>query len=176
MLRKAIKRHWWKALLVAITVYLCFMAAKSQPEYKKVSTIPAEPVIMLAEEPQIQETPRLWGLCRVTAYCSCSKCCGEYAKNRPVDSDGLEIVKGASGERLQPLVSCASSLPFGTELYIPDLDMHLVVQDRAAKWIDKRYDGYYVDIYIDDCSNIWNILPDDKDFMEVLITSEQSNQ
>ena len=34
----------------------------------------------------------------LTAYCSCEKCCGIWAKNRPMDENGEQIVLGASGE------------------------------------------------------------------------------
>ena len=37
---------------------------------------------------------------RLTAYCSCSLCCGKWANNRPVDENGNEIVYGSIGERL----------------------------------------------------------------------------
>ena len=38
---------------------------------------------------------------KLTAYCSCSICCGKWAYNRPVDENGKEIVYGSIGERLQ---------------------------------------------------------------------------
>ena len=53
---------------------------------------------------------------KVTAYCSCEKCCGRWAKNRP---NG--IVYGASGEQLIPNVSIAtdpSVIPYGTTVVI----------------------------------------------------------
>ena len=53
---------------------------------------------------------------RVTAYCACSKCCGKYALNRPLDENGNEIVLGAANKRLTSGVSCASPLPFGTKI------------------------------------------------------------
>lgn len=36
---------------------------------------------------------------RCTAYCSCRKCCGKYAKNRPLDANGNEVVLTTSGAR-----------------------------------------------------------------------------
>ena len=53
---------------------------------------------------------------KVTAYCSCEKCCGEWAMNRP---DG--IVYGSSGEELIPGYSIAVDpkvIPYGTEVII----------------------------------------------------------
>lgn len=58
---------------------------------------------------------------KLTAYCSCQKCCGKWALNRPKDENGNEIVKGSSGEVLIPKVSIAvdtSVIPHGSEIVI----------------------------------------------------------
>ena len=96
----------------------------------------------MVEEPAEPE-PVLLGSFRVTAYCSCEKCCGEWAKNRP---DG--IVYGASGEELVAGVSCASPLPFGTVVEIEGLGEY-VVQDRTAAWVVEKYGEQQIDIYFD---------------------------
>lgn len=83
------------------------------------------------------------GTYRVTAYCACEICCGEWAHNRP---DG--IVLGASGVELQAGVSCGASLPFGTVLEIEGLGRY-VVQDRMAQWVINKYGTNCVDIYFD---------------------------
>lgn len=81
---------------------------------------------------------------RITAYCSCAVCCGEYAYNRPTDENGNPIVYGASGERLRQGVSVAadtSVLPFGTEILI---DGHTyVVQDVGGAIRGNRIDVYF---------------------------------
>lgn len=118
------------------------------------------------------ETTNIWGTCRVTAYCSCEKCCGKYALNRPKDENGNEIVYGAAGIPLTSYRSCASSLPLGTVIYIHELDMEFVVEDRAAKWIDEKYDGMYVDIYINDHQACWDFIRGQSEWMEVQIMSE----
>jgi 3D (Asp-Asp-Asp) domain-containing protein len=78
---------------------------------------------------------------RITAYCSCEKCCGKWAKNR---TNG--IIKGASGIELKEGVSIASSLPFGTRLIINGLGEY-IVQDRTSNWISKKYRNKIIDIY-----------------------------
>lgn len=83
------------------------------------------------------------GVCRVTAYCSCVKCCGKWALNRP---NG--IVYGAEGTELIAGISCASPLPFGTILEIEGLGQY-VVQDRIAQWVLDEYGDNCVDIYFD---------------------------
>lgn len=120
-------------------------------------------------------TPKktFWSTCRVTAYCPCVKCCGSWANKRPKDANGKPIVRGAAGTRLQSKVSCASSLPFGTKLYIPDLNLTLVVEDRAAKSIDRKYSGKYIDIYVDNHSGCYDLLRGCKDYMEVYIVSKE---
>ena len=58
---------------------------------------------------------------KLTAYCSCSLCCGKWAYNRPVDENGNEIIYGSIGERLKEGHSIAvdpSVIPYGTEVSI----------------------------------------------------------
>lgn len=64
---------------------------------------------------------KLIGRFKITVYCACSKCCGKYASNRPVDANGNVIVKGASGRVLIPYYSIATDprvIPSGTEVVI----------------------------------------------------------
>lgn len=98
-----------------------------------VSTIPPQP-----PPPPPTETYR------VTAYCSCEICCGEYAKNRP---NG--IVYGASGEELKAGYSIAAShdLSFNTKVIIEGHTFE--VQDRLATWVTDKY-GLCIDIYFTD--------------------------
>lgn len=79
----------------------------------------------------------------ITAYCSCEKCCGIWAKNRP---DG--IVYGASGIELESNLSIAApGFEFGTSIYIDGLEY--VVHDRTANWIVDKYESKIIDIYFD---------------------------
>ena len=94
----------------------------------------------LVEEPAEPE-PVLLGSFRITAYCSCEKCCGEWAKNRP---NG--IVYGAAGVELKAGVSCASPLPLGTVVEVEGLGEY-IVQDRPAQWVIDKYGENQIDIY-----------------------------
>jgi 3D (Asp-Asp-Asp) domain-containing protein len=98
----------------------------------------------LQEEPTVEEKLQDLGEFRITAYCACEKCCGEWADNRP---DGKVI--GAAGIELKAGVSCASTLPFGTVLDIDGLGEY-IVQDRTAKWVVDEYGENIIDIYFDD--------------------------
>lgn len=96
----------------------------------------------LVEEPAEPE-PVLLGSFRITAYCSCEKCCGEWAKNRP---NG--IVYGAAGVELKAGVSCASPLPLGTVVEVEGLGEY-IVQDCPAQWVIDKYGENQIDIYLD---------------------------
>lgn len=96
----------------------------------------------LVEEPAEPE-PVLLSSFRITAYCSCEKCCGEWAKNRP---NG--IVYGAAGVELKAGVSCASPLPLGTVVEVEGLGEY-IVQDRPAQWVIDKYGENQIDIYFD---------------------------
>lgn len=58
---------------------------------------------------------------KLTAYCSCSICCGEWAYNRPIDENGNEIVYGSTGERLIAGISIAVDpdiIPYNSNVII----------------------------------------------------------
>lgn len=86
---------------------------------------------------------------RVTAYCSCEKCCGKWAKLRPLDEHGNPIVKGAAGTVLATGISCASTYPFGTEINLNGFGT-VIVEDRTAGWVVDKYGENIIDIYFDD--------------------------
>lgn len=82
----------------------------------------------------------------LTAYCSCEKCCGEYALNRPTDENGNEIVKTASGAIAKPNYTIAADtnvLPFGTKIRINGHTYE--VQDRGGAIKGNRIDIYFAD-------------------------------
>lgn len=82
---------------------------------------------------------------RITAYCPCEICCGNWAKNRPVDEDGSIQVFTASGDLAVEGVTIAadtSVLPFGTEVIIDDVKY--IVQDRG-----KAIKGNKIDVYFE---------------------------
>ena len=101
----------------------------------------------LKQEPK-QEVKQEWkslGEFKITAYCSCRKCCGVWAKNRPLDENGKEIVYTASGERAEAGKTIAvdtSVIPFGTEVKIGDTVYTAQDTGSAVK-------GNVIDIYFD---------------------------
>ena len=123
--RKALNQRFRRMFLVALLMGLAmgFIFGRCSAVNSKAPDAPIEPDQLttvtpdvtlepvetpLVEEPAEPE-PVLLGSFRITAYCSCEKCCGEWAKNRP---NG--IVYGAAGVELKAGVSCASPLPLGT--------------------------------------------------------------
>lgn len=81
------------------------------------------------------------GTFTVTAYCSCEKCCGEWANNRPLDENGNPIVYGASGERLVADYSIATDvevIPYGETILINDQEY--VAHDCGSAIVDRRID------------------------------------
>lgn len=84
------------------------------------------------------------GTFKLTAYCSCEKCCGKWALNRPKDEHGNDIVIGASGEQLQQNFSVAVDkklIPYGTYLYIDGTIYK--AQDCGGSIKNKRIDVYF---------------------------------
>lgn len=158
--RKALNQRFRRMFLVALLMGLAmgFIFGRCSAVNGKAPDAPIEPDQLTAvtpdvtlepvETPLVEEPaepePVLLGSFRITAYCSCEKCCGEWAKNRP---DG--IVYGASGEELVAGVSCASPLPFGTVVKIEGVGTY-IVQDRTSSWVVDKYGENLIDIYFDD--------------------------
>lgn len=61
------------------------------------------------------------GVFEITAYCSCKKCCGVGAENRPKDENGNDIVYTATGAIARANHTIAvdpSVIPYGTKVII----------------------------------------------------------
>lgn len=131
-----------------------------------------EPPVMEEAEPQIKETEPIveetepqttvlpehqsglisLGIFKLTAYCSCRKCCGKYALNRPVDENGKEIVYGSIGVRLEAGVSIAVDpkvIPYGTKVVI---NGHTYTAHDTGGGIK----GKRIDIYFDSHTEAWD--------------------
>lgn len=105
-----------------------------------------EPVYCDEEVICTEEEVESLGIFKLTAYCSCGKCCGKWGENRPVDENGDEIVYGASGARLIEGVSVAvdpSVIPYGSVLEIDGCKYK--AQDCGGAIKDNRIDVYFDD-------------------------------
>lgn len=92
------------------------------------------------------------GTFKLTAYCSCKKCCGKYADNRPVDENGNEIVYTASGARAEAGVTIAVDprvIPYGSQVQI---NGHTYIAQDTGGNIKKSR----IDVYFDDHQAAWD--------------------
>lgn len=114
--------------VILLWIAVAFLLVESgQPLNKEVHTktveqIGSEPREIIIREVSVEE-PELTSLgeFKLTAYCSCEKCCNGWARSRPIDEEGNPIVIGASGEVLVPGESIAVDkdvIPYGTEVII----------------------------------------------------------
>lgn len=81
---------------------------------------------------------------RLTAYCSCEKCCGKWALNRPKDESGKDIVYGSTGEVLIAGTSIAvdpSVIPYGSQVEINGNTY--TVHDTGGAIKGNRIDVYF---------------------------------
>lgn len=81
---------------------------------------------------------------KLTAYCSCRKCCGFWANGRPLDENGNDIVIGASGERLYQGVSIAvdpAVIPYDSKVYIDGKEY--IAHDCGGSIKGNRIDVYF---------------------------------
>lgn len=142
------KERIWSVILIAICLLvIIFQDYSYYPKPKNINVYCIQyPKLYTIEETKVKYT--------VTAYCSCVKCCGKWALNRPKDNQGKDIVRGANGKRLIHNYSVASSLPFGTKFYIDGKEYKC--QDRTADFIAERYNGKIIDIYMDNHQDAFN--------------------
>ena len=81
---------------------------------------------------------------KLTAYCSCEKCCGIWSINRPIDEYGNEIVYGSIGEVLRAGYSIATDpdvIPYNSKVMINGQIYE--VQDCGGAIKQNRIDVYY---------------------------------
>ncbi len=117
----------------------------TKPTYNSVSTgTKAENKKPATQDEATDYGVRSLGKFKLTAYCSCKKCCGKYAANRPIDKNGNEIVYGSTGIRLKAGVSIAVDpkvIPYGTKVVINGHTY--VAQDTGGSIKGKRIDVYF---------------------------------
>lgn len=77
---------------------------------------------------------------KVTAYCSCSKCCGVWAENRP--NGTVYTASGEKAEAGKTIAVDTDVIPFGTEVKIGDTVYTAQDTGSAVK-------GNVIDIYFD---------------------------
>ena len=90
-------------------------AVVDETEEKSVVEKPEESQVVLESKKESL------GEFKLTAYCSCEKCCGKWALNRPKDESGKDIVYGSTGEVLIAGTSIAvdpSVIPYGSQVEI----------------------------------------------------------
>lgn len=125
----------------------CEIVDKQVPEQLK--TTFNEQIKPLATKKTVKAKKVYLGKYTITAYCSCAKCCGKWALNRPKDENGKEIIYTASGEKAKSKYTIGTDwnyLPKGTKLKIKGVGT-VKVQDKVADWVSERYNGKIIDLY-----------------------------
>ena len=139
-----------KKAAVLLTISFLFLSNhEPTPEPVFVEAIPVEAAVLtpvvddvIEDEPAAE--PIYMGEFTLTAYCSCSKCCGKWASNRPVDDSGNEIVIGSTGEVLRSDYSIAVDpdvIPYGSIVIINGKEYK--AQDTGGAITGSRIDVYF---------------------------------
>lgn len=135
-------------VMTEVVIFETKPAVSETTEFMIESIVTEPPIETEPEKPALVSI----GTFKLTAYCSCKKCCGAYAYNRPVDEYGNEIVYGSIGVRLEAGVSIAVDprvIPYGTQVVI---DGHTyIAHDTGGSIKGKR-----IDVYFDDHQEAWN--------------------
>lgn len=122
----------------------------AQEERAEIRAYASTQTVCVAEVPTMEAVPEeepeniSLGEFKLTAYCSCEKCCGQWALNRPVDESGNQIVIGASGEELIEGVSIAVDkevIPYGSTVVINGKEY--IAHDCGGAIKENRIDVYF---------------------------------
>ena len=117
----------WDAIEVAgVKYYVCdkYLTDTKPETIKKVTEL--KPIVETSAPAKTQYTSgqgsKYIGKFKLTAYCACSKCCGQWADANATTASGTHAVQGRT-------VAC-NSLPFGTRIVING--NVYVVEDRGG--------------------------------------------
>ena len=117
----------WDAIEVAgVKYYVCdkYLTDTKPETIKKVTEL--KPIVETSAPAKTQYTSgqgsKYIGKFKLTAYCACSKCCGQWADANATTASGTSAVQGRT-------VAC-NSLPFGTRIVING--NVYVVEDRGG--------------------------------------------
>ena len=131
------RRIFTVAILLALSLILGLSKPKATLLSTKITQINTVPAV--TNLPQIEPAAPLWQIIqmRVTAYCPCSRCCGDSA-------DRIT----ASGHKIQPsetFVAADKQYPFGTEMIIPGYNNNKPVKvlDRGSAIQNNRLDLFF---------------------------------
>lgn len=127
-------------VIAAIITMLGFSGHDDLQEAQSKSHVTHQVELKRELKQELKDEWQSLGEFKVTAYCSCRKCCGVWADNRPND-----IVYTASGEAAEAGKTIAvdtSVIPFGTEVRIGDTVYTAQDTGSAVK-------GNVIDIYFD---------------------------
>lgn len=132
------------AFFIGFLVFIVLAGAKPKDIARTTTQTEKHTKVLSVEE----ESPirlNYIGNFKLTAYCPCSKCCGKWSKNRPVDEAGNDIVYTASGATAQANKTVAVDtdiIPYGTILLIDGQEY--IAQDTGSK-----VKGQVIDIYFE---------------------------
>lgn len=136
-------------LLLGLLISVCSIPPVVEVTSDATNTLPPipdyTPTVIVTTAPETPIPKYEWIEFKVTAYCPCKKCCGEWAYKRPLDENGNVIVYGATGIVLKQGVSVAadtSIYPMGTELEIEGMGTY-TVHDRGGAIKNNRLDIYF---------------------------------
>jgi len=143
-MQKEDTRHYILAVALGIIaiIFLSINAIQTT-EIKKVESLQSSPIFNAPVEtapivitpPQTEILAQSHEVFVITAYCSCSKCCG---KSDGITFSGVKAVEGVT------VAADLNRFPLGTEIYIEGIGKR-IVQDKGGAIKGNRIDVFFND-------------------------------
>jgi len=116
---------------IKILIMLLFILTSNQTEDLTIPQEIQKETITITEEKQEKIEKESLGIFKITAYCSCKKCCG---KTDGITASGTKVTAGKT-------IAAPSRFAFGTQL---EIDGHIyTVEDRGGAIKGNRIDIYF---------------------------------
>ena len=142
------------AIGLLVSVLLTFSesaeTAEVSPErYPEIEeAVATEPAAYYGFVPEVTEL----GEFKITHYCACVKCCGQWALNRP---EGVVLTaSGAEAKAGRTIAVDPDVIPLGTEVVVRYSDGNEAVY--VAEDTGSAVKGNHIDVYMDDHDAAWN--------------------
>lgn len=133
LVRQVIKNNWVYIAILLATIFVC-LSPKEKPVQEVKYTIVKQEI--LVENPKFETVV-------ATAYTA-----GYESTQKKKGQDGFGVTASGNLAKEGRTIACPKSLPFGTEVYVPDMNKVYVCEDRGGAITNGHIDIYFEELSV----------------------------